>query len=229
MNGTFIAACLADGAKSQKRLPDAKAQREVDKALQAVCNNKLLAENERLKKASEDAKVAADAAYSAAVAAAEAAATKQCADAKTSIAKDELRKAAIIPTANRYTMEYAASPTCAVLPGPVRSHKGGMLRHCTSGAAQPAKRVWFSRQQRASSLRDGQVLRRGSSYRQREGGAATQWFQGRRALRPSRRQCDARDAEPLPPQKGSLCQVQAAHLRQPERFPPDSYAPAQRS
>ncbi len=60
-------------------------------------------------KASQDARVAADAAYSAAVAAAEAAATKQCADAKKSIAKDELRKAAILPTANRYTMEYAAS------------------------------------------------------------------------------------------------------------------------
>ena len=90
----------------------------------------------------------------------------------------------------------------------------------------PRKRVWFSRQQRASSLCDGQVLRRGSSYRHREGGAATHWIQGRRALRPSRRRCDARDAEPLPPQEGSLCQVQAAHLRQPERLPPDSYAPS---
>ena len=59
----------------------------------------------------KDGNDAAEAAYSAAVAAAEAAATKQCADAKKSIAKDELRKAAILPTANRYTMEYAASQT----------------------------------------------------------------------------------------------------------------------
>jgi len=117
VNGTFTAACLADGAKSQKPLTDARAQREADRALQAVCNAKLSAKYEELKKASDDAKVAADATYSAAVAAAEAAATKQCDDAKKSILKDELRKAAIIPTANRYTMEYAGSPTGSVLPG----------------------------------------------------------------------------------------------------------------
>ena len=107
----FISVCIVDGAKSQKPLTDANAKSEAHKALVAVCNAKLLAKYEELKKASDDAKVAADAAYSDAVAAAEAAATKQCADAKKSIAKDELRKAAILPTANRYTMEYAASQT----------------------------------------------------------------------------------------------------------------------
>ena len=112
----FISVCMLDGAKSQP-LTDANAQREANKALQAVCNAKLSAKYEELKKASDDAKVAADATYSAAVAAAEAAATKQCDDAKKSILKDELRKAAIIPTANRYTMEYAASQTGAVLAG----------------------------------------------------------------------------------------------------------------
>lgn len=128
------------------------------------------------------------------------------------------------PTATRWsTPRRRPEQSC---PGGGRLHTRGMRRHCTSGAARPASemRAVCSAAACLSSLCDGQVLRRGSSCRPREGGAATHWIQGRRALRPSRRRCDARDAEPLPPQEGPLCQVQAAHLRQPERLPPDSCA-----
>ena len=129
------------------------------------------------------------------------------------------------PTATRWSTPRRRRPEQSC-PGGARLHKGGIRRHCTSGAARPASetRVVCSAAACLSSLCDGQVLRRGSSCRPREGAAATHWIQGRRALRPSRRRCDARDAEPLPPQEGPLCQVQAAHLRQSERLPPDSCA-----